>query len=81
MAEMGSKLNVFKDPYLDLASETDDLMAKMRSINGGAVGTDTGLSGRRDMLKDLNQMNDELKVKAERLNNLQKKHDDLDARR
>ena len=34
MAEMGAKLNVFKDPYLDRATETEDLMAKIRGLDG-----------------------------------------------
>ena len=34
MAEMGAKINVFKDPYLDRVNETEDLMAKIRCLNG-----------------------------------------------
>lgn len=36
MAQMGAKLNVFRDPFLDRASETEDLMSKIRGLNSGA---------------------------------------------
>ena len=125
MAQMGSKLNVFKDPFMDRASETEDLMAKIRDINGdddspgqripgsagsfgakrtGDGGTDfssplgkgsagrgsdlsptsfgvdgrgrrtgdsnlsKGAGGRKDRLGDLMRINDDLKSKAEHLN-------------
>ena len=34
MAEMGAKINVFKDPFMDRATEAEDLMAKIRALNG-----------------------------------------------
>lgn len=50
MAEMGSKLNVFKDPYLDRATESDDLISKIKSLGGNTSDLGTGLGGRSDML-------------------------------
>ena len=40
MTQMGSKLNVFKDPFMDRASETEDLMAKIRALGGDAAEND-----------------------------------------
>ena len=34
MAQMGAKLNVFKDPFFDRASETEDIMSKIRALRG-----------------------------------------------
>lgn len=35
MADMGVKLNVFRDPFLDRASETEYLMGKIKDLDGG----------------------------------------------
>ena len=40
MTQMGSKLNVFKDPFMDRANETEDLMAKIRALGGDAADND-----------------------------------------
>ena len=42
---MGTKLNVFKDPFMDRATETEDLMAKIRALNGGEDPADERLTG------------------------------------
>jgi len=85
MAEMGSKISVFKDPYLDRATESDNLMMRIKELGGIGGSSDltsgTGLGGRNDMLRNLRGINDELKAKADRLNELRKRRDDLDARR
>mmetsp|Transcript_10009 Transcript_10009/g.12582 ORF Transcript_10009/g.12582 Transcript_10009/m.12582 type:complete len:105 (+) Transcript_10009:2680-2994(+) len=86
MANMGSKLNVFKDPYLDRATETSDLLAKMKSLNANTTGDSLGsgfdgLSGGKAVLENMLKLNDDLKAKADRLNDLTKMRDDLDARR
>ena len=77
MAEMGTKLNVFKDPYLDRASETADLMAKIKSLNdpsgGAGLGSGAhgmGLDGGKDMLDDMHRLSDDLKAKSDRLNEM-----------
>jgi len=33
MAQMGAKLSVFKDPYLDRASETDQIMLQIMALS------------------------------------------------
>jgi len=107
MAEMGAKLNVFKDPYMDRATEMDDLMGKIRGLNGGdstAAGSEAGdgsshdadsdrnrragdsalgnrLGGRKDHLDDLMGMSGDLKAKADLMNDLRRKRDDLEGRR
>lgn len=91
MAEMGVKLNVFKDPFLDRASETKDLMDKIKDLNGGELpfgrsggstegGTEGGIGGRKDYLNNLMSINDDLRAKGERMNDLRRKRDQLDAR-
>ena len=54
---MGAKCKVFKDPYLDRASETDTLMNRLKELT------------------------DSLKDKANKENDLQKRKDDLEAKR
>ena len=85
MAEMGSKINVFKDPYLDRAAESDNIMMRIKELGGIGGSSDltrgAGSGGKDDMLRNLRGMNDELKAKADRLNELRKRRDDLDARR
>ena len=54
---MGAKCKVFKDPYLDRASETDDLMNRLKELT------------------------DSIKDKADKENELQKRKDDLEAKR
>ena len=126
MAQMGAKLNVFRDPFLDRASETEDLMAKIRGLNSDAnnddnpstsdgaglspssknrvsgagrpsgsgisgggyspdpfgsdgasrrrtgqdAGIGRGLDGRKDHLDDLKRINDDIKAKADKVNDL-----------
>ena len=96
MTDMGCKLDVFKDPFLDRATETDDLMNKIRDLGGnpGTNGDVSGLSpgskdsagsfgahGSKDYLNDLLRQNEDLKAKADRVNDLQKRRDDLDGRK
>jgi len=125
MAEMGAKINVFKDPFFDRASETEDLMSKIRDLTGttdddsaltptgsrghgsgskarssnlsagyspdsrgnlgsgrrpGGSNLDDRLGGSKDHLADLQRLNGDLKAKADRLNDLRKKKDDLEGR-
>lgn len=53
MAELGAKINVFRDPFMDRASEADDLMAKIRGFNSdedgsaSATGASSGWSPER----------------------------------
>ena len=54
---MGAKCKVFKDPYLDRAAETDDLMNRLKELT------------------------DSIKDKADKENDLQKRKDDLEAKR
>ena len=56
-ADMGAKCKVFKDPYLDRAAETDDLLNRLKGLT------------------------DSIKDKADRENDLQKRKDDLEAKR
>ena len=125
MANMGAKLNVFKDPFLDRASETETILNEIKAFNdndgtddgdldtagagfgsgagagsgtgsGSGAGSGTGSKngkaglnkgiaaskgGRKDMLNDLLRMNDDVKTKADRLNDLAKRKNDLDAKR
>ena len=114
MADMNVKLNVFRDPFLDRATETEFLMDKIKELNGestaagssangspsrntggsstgaglspagsvgskgskglGSLGTG-GLGGRKDHLNDLSRLNDDLRAKAERLNEARRKRD------
>ena len=64
MAQMGAKLNVFKDPFFDRATETDEIMAQIRNLDGeaddsfGGAGSgnslgERGQSRRKDHLSDL----------------------------
>lgn len=113
MAQMGAKLSVFKDPFFDRATESENIMAQIKAINDGDDDDSTNLGsignsgdknspdkrksradrnggglnlggspgGRKDLLNDLLFINDDIKVKADRFNDLRKRKNDLDAKR